>query len=151
MDKKDKDKSLFSNLHHITVVVEDIDKAIKFYESFGVGPFKIHPNYENINFEERPGFYKMVKVAEMGEIEIQLVQPNQQESLQKDFYENKGQGVQHLGFVVDDIDTAEDKLKRLGLKVIESKRRPEGGGHAFFDTEEIAGVALLVRQNPPKK
>ena len=93
----------------------------------------------------------MVKVAEMGEIELQLVQPNQQESLQKKFYEKKGQGVQHLGFVVDEIDGAEDKLKRMGLRVIESKRRPEGGGHSFFDTEGIAGVALLVRQNPPEK
>jgi catechol 2,3-dioxygenase-like lactoylglutathione lyase family enzyme len=151
MNKKEKDKSLFSNLHHITVVVEDIQKAIEFYESLGVGPFKIHPNYENINFEERPGFYKMVKIAQMGQTELQLVQPNQQESLQKEFYQRKGQGVQHLGFVVDDIESAEARLKKLGLKVIESKRRPDGGGHAFFDTEALAGVALLVRQNPPKE
>ena len=52
MDKEEKDKSLFSDLHHITVVVEDIDQAISFYESLGIGPFKTHPNYEKINVTE---------------------------------------------------------------------------------------------------
>lgn len=144
-------KSPFSQVHHITIVVKDIEKAIKFYELVGIRPFRIHPNYENINYKEKPGLFKIVKVAKMGQFELQLVQPNEQESLQKTFLKQKGEGVQHIGFVVDDIDKEEAKLKELGLEVIESKRKPDGSGHAFFDTESIAGVTLLIRQNPSKK
>ena len=34
------DKSLFSKVDHIGVVVRDIDKAVEYYESLGIGPFE---------------------------------------------------------------------------------------------------------------
>lgn len=149
MNKREREKGPFSVLHHVTVVVEDIDRAVTFYESLGIGPFRDY-GYGKPDPEGRPGFYKKVRVAEMGQIQLQLVQPGEEDSLQKEFFERKGQGVQHLGFLVDDVDREEAKLKQLGLKVIESIRRPDGMGFAYFDTEEIGGVTLLIRQSPSK-
>jgi len=36
-------KSPFSKLHHLSVVVRNMDEAIKFYESIGIGPLKTIP------------------------------------------------------------------------------------------------------------
>jgi len=36
-------KSPFSKLHHLSIVVRNMDEAIKFYESLGIGPFKDYP------------------------------------------------------------------------------------------------------------
>lgn len=147
---KETQKSAFARLHHITIVVKDLEKAIKFYESVGIGPFVIHPSFKDVRFDEKPGFYKMVKIAKMGEIELQLVQPNKQEGLQKTFLEQKGEGVEHIGFVVEDVDKEERKLKGLGVPILESKREANGFGYTFFDTSSTAGVTLLIRQNPKK-
>jgi hypothetical protein len=80
-----------------------------------------------------------------------LIQPGEGKSLYKDFLEKKGEGVYHLGFVVDHVDDSEAGLKKLGLKVLSSGRREDGSGFSYLDTAGKAGVVLLVRQSPGGK
>ena len=150
-----KKNSPFSNLHHISIVMRNIDEAIKFYTSIGVGPFENYPplkDYFKINVPDEIGFYDLkIKVAQMGPIQLQLIQPGRGKSLYKDFLEKRGEGVYHLGFVVDDIDQSEAELERLGLTVLSSGRRKNGSGFSYLDTAEKGGVTLLIRQTPPGK
>ena len=144
-------KAPFSKLHHLSVVVRDLDKAVKFYESIGIGPFEDYPpltEYIKLNVPDETGFHNLkFKVAQVGDIQIQLCQPGEGKSPYKDFLEKKGEGVYHLGFVVDRVEEAEAELKRLGLKVLSSGRRADGSGFSYMDTAEKAGVTLLVRQS----
>jgi len=157
MGKRDKDReSPFSELHHVTIAVKDIEKVVKYYESIGIGPFKSFPplsNFAKIEGKDKTAFYKYkVKEANIGPISLQLVQPpSNEESSYGEFLKRRSEGVQHLGFVVDDIEKAETKLKELGLKVTETGRRSDGSGFTYFDTEEIGGVILEIRQNATKK
>jgi len=148
-------KSPFSNLHHISIVVRNIDDAVKFYTSIGIGPFEEYPplrDYIKLNQKDEIGFYNIrVKVAQIGPIQIQLIQPGEGKSLHKDFLMKKGEGVYHLGFVVDDVDKSEAEVKKLGLNVLSSGRRKDGSGFSYLDTEERGGVTLLIRQNPSGK
>jgi len=150
-----KNKSPFSKLHHLSVVVRNMDEAIKFYESIGIGPFEDYPpltEYVKLNVQDETGFLNLkFKIARVGDIQIQLCQPGEGKSLYKDFLEKKGEGVYHLGFVVDDIDDSEASLKKLGLRVLSSGRRVDGSGFSYFDTAGKAGVVLLVRQSPGGK
>lgn len=145
-------QSLFSKLHHISVVVRNMDEAIKFYESIGIGPFEDYPplkEYVKLSVQDETGFFNLqFKIAQVGDIQIQLCQPGEGKSPYKDFLEKKGEGVYHLGFVVDDIDDSEASLKKLGLSVLSSGRRVDGSGFSYFDTAGKAGVVLLVRQSP---
>ena len=154
MDKPDKDKSPFSQLHHISIVVKDIDKAVDYYESIGIGPFESYPpikEYVKIDVPDKEGFYDLtIKSARIGPVELQLIQPGKGESLYKDYLEKKGEGVYHLGFVVEDIDGSEAEVKSLGLGVISSGRRENGSGFSYLDTADKAGVTLLIRQSPPE-
>jgi methylmalonyl-CoA/ethylmalonyl-CoA epimerase len=148
-------QSVFSKLHHISVVVRNMDEAIKFYESIGIGPFEDYPpltEYVKLDVPDETGFLNLkFKIARIGDIQIQLCQPGEGKSPYKDFLEKKGEGVYHLGFVVDNIDDSEASLKKLGLRVLSSGRRADGSGFSYFDTAGKAGVVLLVRQSPGGK
>jgi methylmalonyl-CoA/ethylmalonyl-CoA epimerase len=154
IESRRKQKSAFSNLHHISIAVRDMDEAIKFYTSIGIGPFEDYPplkEYVKIDVPDEIGFRNLrIKVVQIGPIQIQLIQPGEGKSLYKDFLERKGEGVYHLGFVVDDVDRSEAELKKLGLHVLSSGRREDGSGFSYLDTTEKGGVTLLIRQNKPK-
>ena len=145
--------SPFSELHHISIVVRDIEAAVGYYESLGIGPFETYPpmrEYEQIRVPDAEGFYNLIiKCAWIGPLQLQLIQPGAGASLYKTFLEQKGEGVFHLGFVVPDIERAEAEAVNMGLKVISSGRRANGSGFAYLDTAAQAGVTLLIRQSPP--
>ena len=145
-------RSPFSTLHHVTIVVRDVERAVAFYESLGFGPFFDYPpltEYVKLDVPDLAGFHDVrFKCVQVGPIQIQLCQPGEGDSLYKRFLEKKGEGVFHLGFVVDDVDDAEAWLKASGLQVLSSGRREDGSGFSYMDTEPEAGVVLLVRQSP---
>jgi methylmalonyl-CoA/ethylmalonyl-CoA epimerase len=148
-------KAPFSKLHHLSVVVRNMGKAVQFYESIGIGPFKDYPpltEYKKLNVPDETGFFNLkFKVAQVGDIQIQLCQPGEGKSIYRDFLEKKGEGVFHLGFVVDRVDTSEAELKKLGLKVLSSGRREDGSGFSYMDTVQKAGVTLLIRESKGEK
>ena len=148
-------KSPFSNLHHLSIAVRDMDEAIRFYTSIGIGPFEDYPplkEYTKIDVPDEVGFRNLkIKVVQIGPIQIQLIQPGEGKSLYKDFLEKKGEGVYHLGFAVDDVNHSEAELKKLGLRVISSGRREDGSGFSYLDTAGKGGVTLLIRKSPGGK
>ena len=143
----------FSTLHHLSLVVRDIDAAVRFLESVGIGPFFEYPpmtEYIQLNVPDKEGFSDtIIKCVQIGPVQLQLVQPGEGRSIYKDFLKKNGEGVFHLGFSVADIGRAEAEVKDMGLKVISSGRRTNGSGFAYFDTADQCGVTLLVRQSPP--
>ncbi len=152
-------KSPFARVDQIGVVVRDLDKAIKHYESLGFGPFQ----YSKVTFLSRELWGKpvppeaiLIKVAraQAGQIEIELVQPVAEETHWMEFLKTRGEGINHLGFYVDDIDKEEAKLVKKGLKIVYRGRikRPDGslGGAAYFDTGAVGGVLFEPIQRPPK-
>lgn len=151
MQKKELEKSPFSQLAHITIAVKDMERAVKFYSSLGIGPFvqNSHHTFVTRTLRGKPVTGKRItREASIGPVMLQLVQYVDGEHLIKEFIDKKGEGVFHLGFLVDDIDKAEDKAVKLGLKVTQRARRADGSGNAFFDTETLGGVILEIKQNP---
>ncbi len=82
----------------------------------------------------------------IGNLQLQLAQPGEGKTIYKDFLETKGEGVFHIGFEVDDIDTVDKQLTNNGMKILASGRRDDGSGFSYLDTRQHAGVTLLVRQ-----
>jgi len=155
MDKDALGKGPFNKLHHISIVVKDAEKTQKFYESIGIGPWVDYPPmkaYVKINVPDENGFYNLkIKCAQIGPVQLQLIEPGAGESLYKDHLREKGEGVYHIGFEVDDISAADAKIEAMGLKMLSSGRRENGSGFSYLETASEAGVVLLVRQSPPAK
>lgn len=149
------EKSLLSYLEHIGVVVKDIDNAISYYRSLGINQFKSC----QLKYNMREMWGKSVapdvitaqmSMAEVGPLKIELVQPIADGTHWMEFLKTKGEGIQHLGFFVEDIDKAEAELTGKGFKLVYRSRftLPDGsgGGNAYFDTSQVGGFMLEVVQ-----
>jgi len=145
-----KTNNAFSKLHHICIVVKDIEKTKSYYESIGIGPWVDYPplvEYTKLNVIDEKGFFDTRFVyTHIGNLQLQLAQPGEGKTIYKEFLESKGEGVFHIGFEVDDIDAVEKQLAEDEMKVLASGRRDDGSGFSYLDTREQAGVTLLVRQ-----
>lgn len=155
MSPNEKIKKVFTKPHHITIVVKDLEKTQKFYESIGIGPWQDYGSlqeYTQLNVPDREGFYNLkFKFVQIGHLQIQLAEPGEGRSVYKDHLEQKGEGVFHIGFEVEDIKDVDKNIEALGLEVLQSGRRDDGTGFSYFQTAEKAGVTLLVRQSPSPK
>lgn len=144
------ENNIFSNPHHICIVVKDIEKTKSYYESIGIGPWEDYPplvEYTKLNVIDDKGFFDTRFVyTHIGNLQLQLAQPGQGKTIYKDFLEAKGEGVFHIGFQVDDVDAVEKQLTEGEMKVLASGRRDDGSGFSYLDTREQAGITLLVRQ-----
>ena len=142
--------SAFSRLHHICVVVHDIDRAQAFYESVGIGPWHDYPplhEYTELDMPDPDGFRGLkYRYAWIGEQQIQLCQPGPEPTPQRRFLDEHGEGVFHVGFEVPDADAAEAQVQAPPLM---RGRRENGSGFTYFDTAGQAGVVLEIRQSPP--
>jgi methylmalonyl-CoA/ethylmalonyl-CoA epimerase len=149
MAKKDIENPPFAKVHHVGVVVKNMDKAVAHYASLGLGPF------EPLKLSPAEGFLRgkslistpIISMGEVGGIIMELLQPTEEESLIKEFYEARGEGIHHIAFLVDDIDQETEKLVQKGFKVLFNQKFGKGGC-AFFDTGQVGGVWIELFRPP---
>ncbi len=141
---------------HIGIVVRDVDKAVKLYESLGIGPFG--EARERIRSEAEmwgkpvdvESFEVRSRNARMGGVGIQLMQPSKGKSFWKDFLESNGESVHHLAFPVDDVEKETAELEEKGFEVIYRVRFANGGIATFVDTRKVGGFFMEFVQRRPE-
>jgi len=144
---------LFDKLHHICIVVKDLDAATAYYESIGIGPWHDFPSLEPFRHElQAPDADAFValkyRYADLGNVQFQLCEPPPGNTEQRRFLETHGEGVFHLGFSVKDANAAEARGQAMGLRTLLHGRKPDRSGFTYFDTRGQAGVVLQVRGIP---
>ena len=75
---------------HVGIIVEDMDKAIEYFQSLGIGPFEplnITATDRVVYGKPAPDVHNMTRVANIGSIQFELLQPVSGESVQKEFLE----------------------------------------------------------------
>ena len=153
------EKSPFSQMNQVGIVVRDLDKAIKYYESLGIGPFKpVEPSTLLRELSGKPvhpdEILIKIAVAQLGEMQYELIQPIAEGTPWMEYLKNKGEGIHHLGFHVDDIDKEEVNLVKEGFKVVYKSRgkNPDGSVRcaSYFDTDKIGGFISELRSRLAK-
>jgi catechol 2,3-dioxygenase-like lactoylglutathione lyase family enzyme len=141
----------FNALHHVCIVVHDLERAVAYYESLGMGPWSDYPKgagYVEFEVPNASASNAMrYKCLDLGNVQLQLCQPPLLDSPQRRFLDANGEGVYHLGFEVADCDRAEVQMRERGVEVIARGRRADGSGFSYFDTRDGAGVTLEVRRS----
>ncbi len=150
MSSEATEKSPFANLIQIGIVVKDMDKAIERLSMLGIGPFypKMPPPTARSLFRGKPFVAAErvnIKAAQMGNAELELIQPLTGESPHREYLEAKGEGIQHLAFAVDDLNKAVEKLTAKGSDIILEGRREDGGGVAYLDLNVGGIIVELVK------
>lgn len=148
-------KLILKEINQVSVVVSDLAKSMeRYWTTFGIGPFYIYtfqpPVITDMTVRGKPAEHSMkVALAQTGAIQLELIQPLGGESIYKEFLNEKGEGIHHLGCVVDNLDEAIATTENQGISVIQSGRFP-GGGYAYLDTERTLGTILELVQMPPE-
>lgn len=150
MSRSKQGKSPFANLIQIGVVVKDMDQAIKRFSALGIGPFypKTPPRNAKSFFRGKP-FVSADRVkimaAQLGNSELELIQPLDGESPHKEYLDSKGEGIQHIAFAVDNLDEAVEKLKAEGSEVLLEGRRVDGTGVTYLDLDAAGVIVEMVK------
>jgi methylmalonyl-CoA/ethylmalonyl-CoA epimerase len=145
--------SPLSGLRHIGFIVENLDKAVEHFELLGIGPFESL----KVTFVKREVLGKAftgasanlkIRIAQIGSVQLELIEPGEGKSPWREFLETKGEGVEHIGFFVEDIDKASDVMEKKGFKILRRGWFAGGGGNAFIDAGRIGGVNVELIQWP---
>lgn len=123
-------------LDHVGIAVESLDEALKLY----TGLLGLELKGTEVVEEQK------VRTAflPLGDTELELLESTDPEGPIGKFIANKGQGVQHLAFRVDDIDAALAELKAVGMRLIDEEPRYGAGGAriAFLHPKATGGVLV---------
>ena len=143
------ERSPFSRIDHVGILVKDLDKAVEHYKSLGIGPFQEIPMDTVINktmYGKASDWQIRAAVANLGTIKFELIQPLKGAHLMQEFLDSKGEGINHVAFAVDDLDKEAAKLEEKGLTVILTAKRASGHGCVYFDTRQSGGIILELIQ-----
>lgn len=149
----DKPKLDLNNMIQIAIVVKDIEKAAKAWsEMFGVEMPEITPvpppDVCQIYYRgKKTATRAKLACIKAGQITIELTEPDEMDSSWKEYLDEHGQGVHHLGFTVGS-DENRDKIIRLfednDMEVRHYGYYP-GGSYTFVNTEDELGVNLNIK------
>lgn len=151
---------LDNGIAQIAFVVEDLDATVEhYYATFGVGPWHFYtygpPLVKKMSYRGRPAEYKMrVALSYFGPTRIELIEMVEGETVYADFVTKHGFGVQHLGVLVDDMESAIAQAEAAGFEMIMdgSGFGVDGDGHyAYIDTEDAFGVTYELIKRPRQK
>jgi methylmalonyl-CoA/ethylmalonyl-CoA epimerase len=136
---------MFTRIDHIGIAVRDLDKSITWYETtFGltVAAREVH--------EEQGVREAMLLVADapQGSSYVQLLEPTREDSPVGKFLARRGEGIHHVGYGVDDVDSAMAAIAEQGVRLIDKRPRhgSMGASIAFLHPKDTQGVLTELVQ-----
>jgi methylmalonyl-CoA/ethylmalonyl-CoA epimerase len=129
-----------TEIDHIAIAVKNLDEAIAYYaETFGATV--AHREVVDSDGVEEA----LLKVADSY---IQLLTPTRDDSPVAKYLANKGEGIHHVGYRVDDCAVALQSVKDHGGRTIDQAPRPGSRGTtvAFVHPKSAFGTLIELVQ-----
>ena len=131
-----------TDVDHIGIAVHDLEAAVEHYRrTLGVEP---------VHRETVPDQGVEEVLFAVGSSYIQLLAATGPDTPVGKFLERKGEGVHHIGYRVDDLDSVLDHLKSEGVPLVDEQGRPGSRGTtvAFAHPKGFLGVLVELVQEP---
>ncbi len=107
---------MLTHVDHLGLAVEDLDKAVEYYtNAFGV------TEWERIEMPER---HMAMAVTRIGNVLIELIMPTSEDASFAKYLSEKGPGIHHIAYGVEDINASLEELKERGVRLIDEAARP---------------------------
>jgi methylmalonyl-CoA/ethylmalonyl-CoA epimerase len=125
-------------IDHVGLAVQDLDKAIAFYQD----AFGMELVHEEVN-EEQGVREAMMAVGDSGSC-VQLLAPLSEDSPIGKFLARNGEGIQQVAYRVTDIEQAADELRGAGVRMLYDvpKRGTAGSRVNFAHPKDCGGVLI---------
>ena len=116
LDSMDSSLPLLRRIDHIGIAVNDLDQAIAFYrETYGL------TGWERISLPER---HMAVAVCAIGDSMLELITPTSPEAAFARYLKERGEGIHHIAYEVDDVETALRTVEGRGVRLVDAHGRP---------------------------
>jgi len=124
-----------TKINHVAIAIPDVDSALVFWQD-ALGLKVDH-------IEDVPSQKSTVVFLPVGESEVELVKPTSDDTGVAKFLAEKGGGMHHLCFEVDDINGMLIDLKAKGVRLInETALELPGRKMAFVHPKSTGGVLV---------
>ncbi len=131
---------MLKKINHIGIAVKSLENSITFYRD------QLGMTFEGT--EEVVDQKVKVAFLKIGESRIELLEPTAEDSPIAKFLEKKGEGIHHMAYEVDDVETALTEMKKNGVRLIDET--PRRGAHnsliAFLHPKATGGVLTEICQ-----
>ena len=123
-------------IDHLGIAVKSIDEGKKFWTDILGLEFE---GSETVETQKVTTAFFPV-----GESEVELLESTAPDGPVAKYIEKKGEGIQHVAFSVEDIDSALKELKEKGVRLIDETPRKGAGGAriAFLHPKSTNGVLV---------
>ena len=128
------------SIHHIGIAVSNIEEASKYYQStFNIEKAPILENHE---------FSVLGTFLPVNGVHLELLQGTNDESIISKFIAERGEGIHHLCFEVEDIQQSINTLLARDIKLLDSTPR-QGfiGPVVFLHPKSSKGVLVELAQH----
>lgn len=131
-------------IDQVAYVVDDLDAAIPGYEAL-FGPFEVAvARLADCTFRGRRADCTLkLAVNRAGPIEIELIEVLEGETPHTEHLRRHGQGLHHVRYRVDDLDSKLEALRRLGFEVVFLKRFGPSVAFAYVETPPALGGSVI--------
>ena len=129
-----------SSIHHIAVVVDDMEKSLSFWrDALGI---ELH------ELRDVPAEKSQVAFLPLAGAEVELVMPTTDDSGIAKYLAKRGAGMHHICLEVDDIQAMLAQLKSKNIRLIneEPRKANDGKQYAFIHPESTGGVLVELYQ-----
>ena len=128
------------SIHHIAIVVHDLDTALAFYQD----ALGLEMTERREVPEEGVEIAFLPTGGKEGVGEIELLQPLDEESGVVRFLEKRGEGLHHICLAVEDIEAAMERLRAVGAHLLSDEPRIDAHGtrYVFIHPRSAHGVLL---------
>jgi methylmalonyl-CoA/ethylmalonyl-CoA epimerase len=132
---------IISHIEHIGIAVKSLEEAIPFYEN--VLGLKCYTIEEVKDQRVKTAFFKV------GQTKIELLEATDPESPIGKFIENRGEGVHHIAYAVENIENCLREAEANGIRLIDQQPRKgaEGLNIAFLHPKSTLGVLTELSEN----
>lgn len=87
-----------------------------------------------------------------GQVVIELIEPVGGDTAWKEYLDQYGEGVQHIGLQVTDLEGSVQRMQQLGYEEIHRGRYDKDNGtYIYFDTMKQLGTVVELLHSDPKK
>lgn len=131
-------------IHHVAVVVEDIEKSLLFWrDALGMTLSQV---------KNMPEQSARIAFLPAGEAEVELVQPVGSDSGLARYLDKKGPGMHHICVQVEGIESLLQELRNRGVRLINATALSgeDGKRYAFVHPESTGGVLVELYELPEK-
>ena len=133
---------MFNRLDHIAIVVKNTEDALSFYRDQLGFPVVVDEVIEDAAVR--------LTHLDLGNIQLQLVQPVSDEHPLQEFLRQKGEGLHHLCLHVHDVSATIEALPGIGVEAMDKPPHsgPNGRSAAFMNPNSTRGVIWEITSDP---